>query len=225
MNKSNTLCLVFESNSSRLTIHPYPSIRNNAHYDLKLLGKLYSEAFQKAAAILSIGEVDAILFESLSYLIIPEYGFGAMTENHESLVFTLSPDKEGLSESLENDYRALIVHELHHVVRLQKFSYSNERFSLLESVVMEGLAEAFQEELYPDSPLHINLELNDQDEWIQKMLIEGEDYDYNAWFYGSAEVPRWVGYTIGYHIVKRTLAEKKITASDAVWMKAEEFIQ
>ncbi|MEO7617656.1 MAG: DUF2268 domain-containing putative Zn-dependent protease [Candidatus Saccharibacteria bacterium] len=225
MKKKNTACLVFESEKSKLTIHVYPSVRNNPIYDLVLLHKLVEESYQKVAAILPIGEVDAILFESETYAIIPEYGFGAVTENKEALVLTLSPVKVDLSKSLEKDYPALVAHELHHAVRFQEYPYRNDRFSLLESVVFEGLAEVFQEELYPDSPLHINPEITDFDEWIRKMLAEDKNYDYNAWFFGSAEIPRWTGYSIGYYIVKRTLQDKKMTAADAVWMKAEEFIK
>jgi len=224
MRTSATECLIFEAHGSKLTIHPYPSIRNNKRYDIALLQSLLSEAFGKVSALLDVGEVDGILFESESYAIIEEYGFGAVTENQEALVLTLSPDKSDLSESLKKYYCALIAHELHHAVRFQKYPYRRGGFTLYESIIFEGLGEVFQEELYPDAPLHINPEVTGLVDWIKRVKNEDTKYDYNAWFYGTGDIPRWAGYTIGYQIVKRTLINKKITAADAVWMNPEEFI-
>ncbi|MEM9248198.1 MAG: DUF2268 domain-containing putative Zn-dependent protease [Pseudomonadota bacterium] len=51
-----------------------------------------------------------------------------------------------------------------------------------------------------------------------------ETYNHAKWFFGAGDLPRWAGYTLGYRLVGRYLAENpKETAASLVNAPAEDF--
>ncbi|EPB0182988.1 DUF2268 domain-containing putative Zn-dependent protease [Escherichia coli] len=49
------------------------------------------------------------------------------------------------------------------------------------------------------------------------------DYDHNARFYGTGDLPRWLGYTAGFNLISRYLAASPhLRSSMSVNINAEE---
>lgn len=42
--------------------------------------------------------------------------------------------------------------------------------------------------------------------WQTAIELWAQSYRHDAWFYGAAEMPNWLGYSLGYQIVGRYLA-------------------
>ena len=77
--------------------------------------------------------------------------------------------------------------------------------SLGEAFVSEGLADKFSESVTGalDAPWTHALVDSDWRSLLDhaEREINREDYDHAAWFFGTGNLPRWAGYTIGYRLV------------------------
>jgi len=110
-----------------------------------------------------------------------------------------------------------VLHEFNHLARLKHFSFFKNG-TFLDWMIMEGLAETYVHEKYPNEatppwthPLdeaEMGIWLSRLKElWLQKRdSIEGPD----EWFFGSERmkptgtkgVPKWLGYKLGFMIVQ-----------------------
>lgn len=111
----------------------------------------------------------------------------------------------------ELELKALFIHEYHHVCRLKKYKKSESEYTLLDSMVMEGLAEhtvnhylgekglAQWTSLYKDNELEKlwkryikeNTSIQRDSRLHDKLLI------------GRAPYPKMLGYSIGYYLVRK----------------------
>ncbi|WP_419710610.1 DUF2268 domain-containing putative Zn-dependent protease [Pseudomonas sp. NFX224] len=99
--------------------------------------------------------------------------------------------------------------------------------SLGEALVSEGLAGVFAQEVCGGLPEPWErLDVSD----IRRLVAMAEsdwsrnDYGHDAWFFGAADLPRWLGYSLGFQLVKRFLLEHEgSTSSRLVEMEAEAF--
>ncbi len=107
----------------------------------------------------------------------------------------------------ELELKALLTHEYHHVCRLKVTNESEQTITLLESMVMEGLAEIAVEEEVGKSYTAPWTYLYDEDwksEWysdfIEKRLQQKGRLAYKDVLYGRKDqgIPRMLGYYAGY---------------------------
>ncbi len=121
------------------------------------------------------------------------------------------------SQVSNNYLQALLIHEYHHVCRLACTNETEESISLLESMIMEGLAEwAVYEEL-GSRYLASWTEKNDRrltDESFMYLLLprlqqKGRE-NYYPFLFGDEKqgIPQWLGYYFGYQLVRS--AEKNL---------------
>lgn len=79
-------------------------------------------------------------------------------------------------------------------------------YSLGEALISEGLADNFSQNLSSGpAPIwtdaltkHVRVKVMERAE----RELEDIDYDHSAWFFGSGDLTRWAGYTIGYRLVQ-----------------------
>lgn len=99
------------------------------------------------------------------------------------------------------------IHEANHVIRLK---YSDN--TLLEWIVMEGLAEVFINEKFPERvpAKFVTESLSRVDEFIPKLKSfwntpHEEIPDARDWIFGNSEkeIPKWLGYAAGYSLVSK----------------------
>jgi uncharacterized protein YjaZ len=101
----------------------------------------------------------------------------------------------------------MFAHELHHAARWDGPGYGS---SLGEALVSEGLAGHFVQELFggPPEPW----EGLPEDEVLSHAALAAQqwdstDYSHEAWFFGRGDLPRWLGYSLGFRLVGKFLAE------------------
>ena len=121
----------------------------------------------------------------------------------------------------------VLAHELHHVVRGRGPGFGR---SLGETMVSEGLAQCFEEEVGAPTPFYAVFLDSPA---LAKASAKARDtasslhHDYNAWFFGrpgDPEWPRYAGYSLGYAIVKAWLDENDATAAESATVPANDII-
>ncbi|MBK5565766.1 DUF2268 domain-containing putative Zn-dependent protease [Ensifer sp. 2YAB10] len=140
---------------------------------------------------------------------IPEMGVAGSCHRRGLVCLTLDPDNENFPASLAaEEVRRMLTHELHHSFRHATCGYGSK---LGEALVTEGLADAFEAEINGGDGHAWNHAIAAGDwagllERAERELWE-DGYDHAGWFFGcDRALPRWAGYTIGYHLVKTYLA-------------------
>ncbi|WP_332689237.1 DUF2268 domain-containing protein [Halalkalibacter lacteus] len=129
----------------------------------------------------------------------------------------------------KEDLLALITHEYHHVCRLQTIKQPEDSMTLLESLVMEGLAEfAVREEIGSRACASWTYRYDDvwNGEWFERWIrpnlqIKGRK-KHHPILYGSKEggIPLWLGYYAGYKMVD-TATTKLDSTTNLLGLSAE----
>jgi uncharacterized protein YjaZ len=126
-------------------------------------------------------------------------GVSGYTPDNKNILLFLAP-MPGWKEKLP----LIIVHELAHLIA---FTYQDWR-SLEDSLVFEGLAEHFREDIIggEPAPWSVKFSANKLKKYlpaIKKILNKSDDETYPQIFLGAGnDYPLWLGYSIGYQIVK-----------------------
>lgn len=113
-----------------------------------------------------------------------------------------------IGELEKQELKALFAHEYNHVCRLQYVNKSLDDVTLLDSLILEGLAECAVEEIYGDKWLAPWLRYYSKDKMLgiwerhffPQINIQGLN-NHVEFLYGG-KLPRWIGYCIGYEIVR-----------------------
>lgn len=156
-----------------------------------------------------------IVFASLADY-IPEDHIGGYTYNASFITITL--DKKVKKINVESIFET-ICHELCHAVRWSK--NPEHTYSLVDAVIFEGLALAFENQALLDNKIakceffldyikkipevEIKKVLN-----ILKDQLDHSGYDRIKIFFKGDErlgLPRWAGYIVGYYIVQKYLKQ------------------
>ncbi|GAE35447.1 DUF2268 domain-containing protein [Halalkalibacter akibai] len=116
------------------------------------------------------------------------------------------------------DLQALITHEYHHVCRLASTKQSEQSMELLESMVMEGLAEfAVKEEIGVEACASWTNRYDKywKDHWYTRWIkpnlnLKGR-VNHIPFLYGDEAngIPLWLGYYTGFQIVKTSVSLKE----------------
>ncbi len=120
---------------------------------------------------------------------------------------TIDTGQFRVPERLHYQMLKTLFHEFHHALRWDGPGYGD---ALGEALVSEGLAQRFLHEmmLCPPEPFEIAVPDAICEAWRASALtgFDDVDYDHAAWFFGTGEMPEWLGYTLGRRMVDRYLA-------------------
>ncbi|WP_433595600.1 DUF2268 domain-containing protein [Lysinibacillus xylanilyticus] len=113
-----------------------------------------------------------------------------------------------IGELEKQELKALFAHEYNHVCRLQYLNKSLAEVTMLDSLILEGLAECAVEETYGDKWLAPWLGSYSVDKMLEiwkghflpQINIQG--LNNHAEFLYGGKLPQWIGYCIGYEIVR-----------------------
>ncbi|MGK9085293.1 DUF2268 domain-containing protein [Brucella intermedia] len=158
-------------------------------------------AFRTLEHFVSPPKLDILLNRSKH--IIPEIGI--LGRSHNSMLFSLNfdPDNPNLKPSLTNGtLQRQLLHEIHHCMRMAGPGYG---WTLGEALVSEGMAGHFVQHLMNTPP-----ELWERAVPIDRLKVhcptvaelQSTDYDHAEWFFGRGEIPRWLGYSMGFELVR-----------------------
>ncbi|MCL1701872.1 DUF2268 domain-containing putative Zn-dependent protease [Lysinibacillus sp. Bpr_S20] len=113
-----------------------------------------------------------------------------------------------IEELEKQELKALFTHEYNHVCRLHYLNKSLDEVTLLDSLILEGLAECAVEEIYGDKWLAPWLKYYSLDEmlkiWEEHFLpqMNSQGLNNHVEFLYGGKLPQWIGYCIGYEIVR-----------------------
>lgn len=135
-----------------------------------------------------------------------------------------------ISESnTEEEIKALLTHEYHHVCRLEKYKKDEEDFSLLDTMIMEGLAEHAVRERLGDglvsawTSYYSNKELEKiwQNIILPNIHVPKSHRKHNSLLYGFRFYPKMAGYCIGYYLVQNYLNDTGQTTDELMELPSE----
>jgi len=165
-----------------------------------------SHAHEVAAPMLSLQNIDVVV--QAGRFVIPEKGHVGYAHEGGVIHLTVDPSNPELKRNAKMSLERMLAHELHHCARWD--GPPRERI-LGEALVAEGLACHFAQEVFgeplepwealPEEQIFPHIAQANQD-WAKK------DYDHSAWFFGTSDLPRWLGYSLGYQLVAQFLKDR-----------------
>ncbi|WP_194841564.1 DUF2268 domain-containing protein [Sporosarcina obsidiansis] len=132
-----------------------------------------------------------------------------------------------------SEIKAVVTHEYHHVCRLSRIRKNESDYTLLDVIIMEGLAEhAVRERLghelvaewtkwYTPSQL---------DEFWKTLFYPNRQLPKSAHthghlVYGTAGNPRLGGYAVGYHLIHRYMKASGLATAGLLGISAEQIMK
>jgi hypothetical protein len=189
----------------RFTVGFDPSVTRSADATGVSLVSDVTKDLTRIGALLS-GPSSVIIIEQTAN-VIPETGeLGYTDPTTGQVLIQLDPNSQTtFSETLAVWLPEALAHEVHHSVRIRTGpGFGN---TLSDFLVSEGMASAFFHQAFPGTDAPWDNALTPVQEhalWVQAqhLLTQGGLPVYSQWFYGSYGVPKWAGFTIGYHIAE-----------------------
>ncbi|WJQ13319.1 DUF2268 domain-containing protein [Geobacillus stearothermophilus] len=143
----------------------------------------------------------------------------------DKLVFFLLPDHR------DEEVAALVAHEYNHVCRLKQLSYGGKEATLLDAVIMEGLAEhAVAETVGPEQCADWTSYYTDREieRFWRRYIAPNQDAAVShplssRILYGLGWYPNMGGYAVGYAIVRRCL-ERGYSLAQLMAMEAKQMV-
>jgi uncharacterized protein YjaZ len=125
-------------------------------------------------------------------------------------------------ENSELEIRALFTHEYNHVCRLEKYRKKEEDYTLLDTIILEGLAECAVKERYGKKyqakwiSTYDEVELKELWNTIiyPNQNVRKNDYKHQELLFGSSKYPKMIGYCVGYYLVTRYIETNNISISE-----------
>jgi len=135
---------------------------------------------------------------------------------------------------VENDkeLEALFIHEYHHVCRIHHQKKDIENYTLLDSIIMEGLAELAVKkncgEAYNANWCHLYEEDKIKKFWGKELKehldVKKTEEIHDQLLYGYGRYPRMIGYNTGFYLVNTYHSQKKIAEKMHFTIKSEAFL-
>jgi len=180
------------------------------------------ETHKRAATLIPLQPLDVVV--QTGKRVIPEKGHVGYSPKPGAVFVTVDPDNPALQANVDASLERMFAHELHHAARWDGPGYGS---SLGAALVSEGLAGHFVLELFgglpepwerlPESEIRSHTTLA-AEEW------DRANYNHEAWFFGRGDLPRWLGYSLGFRLIERFLSDHPgRKASNLAGLEAEEF--
>lgn len=190
----------------------------------KILKRTIQRAVEKTAEYISLHPIDIVVYDNPRQA-IPGFGHGGRTHNPHTIHVSLDPSFPDFEQVIKKEIPKTISHELHHTVRWKAVGYGT---TLLERLVSEGLATHFEQDMWGGTPSPWATALNFKSlaDIHEKAKLEytSTTFHHGRWFYGAGDLPRWAGYSLGFHLVEQYLKKNpEETAAILVRAPAETF--
>ncbi|MFP7492946.1 DUF2268 domain-containing protein [Terribacillus saccharophilus] len=190
------------------------------------------------------GDVWEIVQEDVDHLIeewdgpdIPIYIFPA--DQHNKWLQTQLGGKSGLAfhdklflfispATTKEEIQAILTHEYNHVCRLNSLGKKEEEYTLLDTIVLEGIAEnAVTERLGRELTAKwasLYSEKKIKKLWSRyihpNQHILRQNRDYAAILYGHQKYPKMLGYCAGYQLVKIYMEKHSLSSKEMLTIEA-----
>lgn len=124
-----------------------------------------------------------------------------------------------------------VIHELNHTISFYHHPDRYGKWSLLDHVINEGLAENFREEVLNKKSAQWAIALNKKEAFevlgsIRPLLASKNYRVHQKILFGNTKYKRWTGYSIGYWIVKEFRKKhKKLTWKEIMKIKPKDILK
>jgi uncharacterized protein YjaZ len=133
----------------------------------------------------------------------------------------------------EKELEALFVHEYHHICRMQGLKKPIVEYTLLDSIILEGLAEDAVCELvgkeYVANTSKILPHKTFDQYWNnflkEKLNLKKTESGHDELLFGWGFKPKMLGYTCGFHIVRMFRKEKHFSTKATFKLSSDLFIK
>ncbi len=152
--------------------------------------------------------------------VIPETGENGTTVPPAEIVWSVGPGRDVLA-LVRHELRKTLFHEAHHLARAQRVTTR----TLLDAVVAEGLATAFERDVAGARPPW-GEPVPEIEAWAREVLAVGEAGDgWDAWLVQHPDGRRWVGMRVGTWLVDRVKAKTGRSAAELVGVESREIVR
>ena len=137
------------------------------------------------------------------------------------------------SKHTNNEIKALFTHEYNHICRLENFSKKESDYVLLDTIILEGLAENAvhnrigKDFVAPWTKYYSTTELKKI--WTKIIYpnrkISNLHPKHQKILYGLRLYPEMAGYAVGYFLVKEYMTKKKLTDQELLSIPSEKIAQ
>lgn len=181
-----------------------------------------TDTYERAKRTMWLPSLDVVV-KAGSY-VIPEKGHLGYCPEPGVVYVTVDPENPAFCKNDVQSLEKMFAHELHHAARWAEPGYG---LTLGEVIVSEGLAGHFALEIFEGEPELWERHSPDIVQPYTSLIHEHwhrMDYDHNRWFFGTGDLPRWLGYTAGFNLVSRYIeTAPHLRASLLANIHAEEF--
>jgi uncharacterized protein YjaZ len=151
--------------------------------------------------------------------VIPETGETATAALPDSVYWTVDPAR-GVLSIVRTELRASLFHELHHLVRDARVP----RHRLIDAVVTEGLATAFERDFGKASPPW-GMVPPEVMEWTRQVLLQPDTAPREPWLSQHPDGRRWIGLRVGTFLADRAARASGRSAAELVVTPTEEIVR
>jgi uncharacterized protein YjaZ len=145
---------------------------------------------------------------------------------HDKLFLFLTPNLT------ENEIEALFVHEYHHVCRMNYLDKTIQDYTLLDSIILEGLAEvAVREHCGEDylakwCTLYSEQQITQYwNKYIKKNLSIRKNQElHDQLLFGERGIPKMLGYAAGYKLIEAYKKTRHITVQQSFSIEGTKFL-
>lgn len=135
-------------------------------------------------------------------------------------------------ESDEGLWESLFVHEYHHAARMKTLTKKSEDFTLLDSLVFEGLAEQSVLKYCGERYLANWIKKYDEKQlkhywkrfYEKNLHTNRKERIHDDLLFGKRGIPALMGYSIGYELVKGYKEKNTLSIKDTFQMPSEEML-
>ena len=144
--------------------------------------------------------------------VIEEIGATAAAMPPDWIVWTVDPKHpRGVLAIAEGDLRAALFHEFHHLVRMA----ASHPQTLMDHVIAEGLATAFERDFAGASPLWGQYPA-DVGKWVDELQAQPSTAKRDDWLLRHPDGRRWIGMRAGTYLVDAAMKQLNRTSAALV---------
>jgi len=151
--------------------------------------------------------------------VIPETGENATAVLPASVYWTFDADRDVLS-TIRAELRPTLFHEFHHLARMTHVPTR----SLMDAVVREGLATAFERD-FGKANLPWGIAPPELMDWTRELLLQPETAEREPWLFQHPDGRRWIGIRVGTFLVDRATKASGRSAAEMVALPTEEILR
>ena len=186
------------------------------------------EGLNNAVQILKYKEnIDVVIYAAESWEVpskMPLYGFTVGKSNRIDIKIDFS--RKNIDHIINVELPMIMHHEVSHVVRHNIIGYSN---TLLDYLVDEGIGCFVEQSMMSQRKIPYIQKIKDEQMYWQearKILVEKITWDDSRKWFVSKEVrPRWIGYRLGYLLIREFMNKNTVGLDVLARMKSKDILK